>query len=197
MGVADPDRASDQRLKQPIAIIPPALALLGITPALPGSRESLIQAEEVAAVQSLYDDLYSMGQNTEEQWTMASQEGRKTLFFAPLSAAEMDAKINAEVDGQIYPEKEPIPLEQMVADQKARADGWYSQLSRDMVLMSDAELVELRVKLTLQLAAIYTQEEYNDGVAGLPAEIFVIARSGAFEAREAANRELRRRGLTE
>ena len=62
--------------------------------------------------------------------------------------------------------------------------------------MTDEQLINLRLKLTISLVVIRMQLDYRDVENGIPEEILLMVRKKTLELRIRINEELIKRGVT-
>jgi hypothetical protein len=169
----------------------------GLSTPIQESKEAIIQASEASALKSTYESMEQTGFESAEDWQKGSIKAASTMSFSPLSPEDIAAKVEAEINGEVYIDPEPISKEQVILEQTRLTKEFTDQIDKDLPSLSDVQLVNLRIKLTVALAVLETQSRHNDEFEGINPELIELFRKTNLSLRELAIEEMHKRGLLE
>ena len=169
----------------------------GLLAADPGTLEDAVQVREAVASENAYRALESAGIRTREDWQRSAAEFAETLSKDPLSREQMQARVEAELAGDIYEMPAPLSVATIVEKQTATAEDWEDRLRAGLPALSDEQLTAARIKITVGLAVLQTQSEANPDSDGIDGQILDIIRQANLRTRAAVIGEMQARGLTE
>ena len=169
----------------------------GLLAADPGTLEDAVQVREAVAIENAYRALESAGIRTREDWQRSAAEFAETLSKDPLSREQMQARVEAELAGDIYEMPAPLSVATIVEKQTATAEDWEDRLRAGLPALSDEQLTAARIKITVGLAVLQTQSEANPDSDGIDGQILDIIRQANLRTRAAVIGEMQARGLTE
>ena len=148
--------------------------------------------------QAIYTTLKEMdlaGMMTKEFISKSSREAYESMKFQSLTDNELEARIDGELNGISYSPKPPISDAQILARESAEGDRFYKMFIDDFPNLTNEELVDMRLKLTISLVMIRLQMDYN-GSDGLPKDFYEMAKVKTVTTRNKITQELIRRGVT-
>ncbi|WP_425268657.1 LA_3478 family PerA/PerB upregulated protein [Leptospira brenneri] len=167
---------------------PPADSPLATLPA--------ISNNERAAIEETFQMMAENGQLDQKFVKESSVASRNLLMNRPLTDAELEARVEAELKGQSY----PVPTygsEQAVLQKESEAaDAFYGRIASDLPTLTVPELVKVRENFTLSLVMIRFMIDYGTTDNGIPTSFLIMAREKAVAIRQKVNEELIKRGVT-
>ncbi|EMJ52913.1 putative lipoprotein [Leptospira interrogans serovar Valbuzzi str. Duyster] len=180
------------------SVTPYTPADLGIeTPVADSPLETLpaISDKERESIEEAFRLMNENGQLDQKFVKESSIASRDLLFNRPLSDAELEAKVEAELKGQSYPTPTYGTEQQILLQESQAADVFYDRVETDLPNMTVPQLIKVRENFTLSLVMIRFMIDYGNTPNGIPASFLIMAREKAVAIRQKVNLELIKRGV--
>ncbi|MCB1194378.1 MAG: hypothetical protein KDK90_28355, partial [Leptospiraceae bacterium] len=175
---------------------------IGLTPenqAPEGQKEPsipLMSDRERTAIKSYVMEMEDMDMMTEGHWKETSREAMRALSEIQYTDDEINNHLNDFLANQVpIPEPPRKTKEEVLRRETAAADRYYNGIKEEFPDLSNEQLIQIRIHLTLALVLIRFQQDYNDP-DGLTPEILDMAKNKAVKFRQEINTELVKRGVT-
>jgi hypothetical protein len=178
---------------------PADIGLTGPDPSENAAQAALpvISERERKAIGEMLEYMAQNEMMTDTYWHTSSRAAKTVLFVEPFSDSALENEIDSRFDGGSFPEGgPPASLETVLARESKNADDFFNRVLNDFPKISDEQLIQLRLKLTLSLVMIRLQRDYPDQTNGVPDEILIMVKEKTVVFRNKINDELIRRGVT-
>ncbi len=163
------------------------------------SRASLpvISANEAKAMESFLQGMQDLDLMTDVALKKQSVEAWKTIQFAPSTDEELNEKIFREMQGETVPEKVAGSKAELLDKESNAADRFFGAVASSLPELTNQELIDMRIQLTVALILIRLQIDFGDDVNGIPEEFLVMVRTKNVALRQKITQELIKRGVKE
>ncbi|NCS94318.1 MAG: hypothetical protein GW761_11005 [Leptospira sp.] len=172
---------------------------LGLPPEETNStRASLpvISENEALAMEKFLQGLEDLDQMTDVALKQQSIEAWKTIQFAEMTDFELNDKIFREMKGETIPDKVAGTNAELLAKESNSADEFFNSIADSFPELSNEELIDIRIQLTVALVLIRLQIDFGDDEIGIPEEFLTMVRTKNVALRQKITNELIARGVT-
>ncbi len=162
------------------------------------TRASLpvISENEANAMEKFLQGMQDLDQMTDVALKNQSIETWKTIQFVELSDNELNDKIFREFRGETVPDKVAGSNAELLAKESKSADAFFNGIYDSFPELSNEELINIRIQLTVALALIRLQIDFGDDEKGIPEEFLIMVRTKNVALRQKITQELISRGVT-
>jgi len=172
---------------------------LGLPPEEANSTRAslpIISENEALAMEKFLQGLEDLDQMTDVALKQQSIEAWKTIQFAEMTDFELNDKIFREMKGETIPDKVAGTNAELLAKESNSADEFFNSIADSFPELSNEELIDIRIQLTVALVLIRLQIDFGDDEIGIPEEFLTMVRTKNVALRQKITNELIARGVT-
>lgn len=136
----------------------------------------------------------NLGLMTKEYWENSAKESMDMLSEEGLSSSQIGEIANKIVEGNPIPTRARASRAEVTRRETAKAEEYFGLLRGKLPLLTESQLILLRQNITVNLAIIRLQRDYNHP-EGLPEELLTNMRDKNIAFRKEVTKEMEKRGI--